>query len=88
MPCKCMYRSVIGISVSTHFSKDQPLTDWADAFIVSKRFSADTMEAMQNCTKVGSLSNNARDEIVNTLSTLIIVHTIQPTPSNYNAVCL
>ena len=90
MPRNCMYRSVIGISVSIYFRKDQPtLIDWADAFVVPKRFSADTMEAMQKCTKVGSpLSNKARDEIVNALSTLIMVHTIKPSPSDYNAVCL
>lgn len=84
-----MYRSVIGISVSIYFRKDQPaLIDWADAFVVPKRFSTDTMEAMRNCTKVGSLSNKARDEIVNALSTLMMVHTIKPSGSDYNAVCL
>ena len=33
------------------------------------------------------LSQKARDEIVNSLSTLILVHTIRPTSEDYNTVC-
>ena len=36
--------------------------------------------------KSGVLTPKARDEIIHSLATLIMVHTVYPSPSDYNAV--
>ena len=59
------------------------LTDWAEKLIIPKRFSSITNEAM----KSGALTPKARDEIVHSLATLIMVHTVRPTSTDYNLVC-
>ena len=37
--------------------------------------------------KSGILNNEVRDEIVNSVSTLMMVHTLKPTSEEYNTVC-
>ena len=51
--------------------------------IIPTRFSAETTTAM----KTGILKRRHRDEIINSLSTLMLVHTSHPTPDDYTTVC-
>ena len=51
--------------------------------MIPKRFSAATTEEM----KTGALTPKARDEIIHSLATLMMVHTIHPSPQDYNMVC-
>lgn len=60
------------------------MASWAEKLIIPRRFSVVTNEAM----KSGVLTPRARDEIVNSMATLMMVHTIRPTPNDYNTVCL
>ena len=57
--------------------------DWAEQIVIPSRFSAETTSILES----GVLKPKARDEIVNTLSTLIVVHTIKPTTNDYNTIC-
>ena len=57
--------------------------DWVEALVIPKRFSTETTAAI----KSGKLNNKARDEVINSLATLMMVHTIKPTSSDYNTVC-
>ena len=61
----------------------KPADNWAGKLNMPKRFSTETMTAI----KSGILNNRVRDEIVNSLSTLMMVHTVKPTPEEYNTVC-
>jgi len=63
---------------------DNRLINWAKKLVIPKRFSVVTNEAL----KSGILMPKARDEIVASLSTLMMVHTIRPTSNDYNTVCL
>ena len=63
---------------------DTRLANWAEKLAIPKRFSVVTNEAM----KSGVLTPKVRDEIVQSMSTLIMVHTIRPTSNDYNTVCL
>ena len=65
-------------------SMDFRLANWAEKIVIPKRFSVVTNEAL----KSGVLTPKARDEIVHSLATLMMVHTIRPTPDDYNTVCL
>jgi len=51
--------------------------------VMPKRFSLVTNEAI----KSGALTPRARDEIIHSLTTLIMVHTINPISDDYNTVC-
>ena len=51
--------------------------------MIPTRFSVDTMTVL----KEGVLTSKARDEIITSLSTLIMVHTMRPTPDDYTTVC-
>ena len=57
---------------------------WAEKLMIPRRFSVVTNEAM----KSGVLTPKAWDEIVNSMATLIMVHTIWPTSNDYNTECL
>ena len=57
--------------------------NWAEKFIVPTRFSKETRDAMKN--KV--ITKKVRDEVINALSTLILVHTIKPNPRECEIVC-
>ena len=70
------------VNTSTESSKATQV-DWAEKIIIPTRFSAETSAALQS----GVLFQKARDEIVNSLSTLILVHNIRPTSDDYNTVC-
>ena len=59
------------------------MSNWAEKLVVPTRFSSNTMTAM----KEGVLTSKARDEIMTSLSTLIMVHTMRPTPDDYTTVC-
>ena len=60
----------------------QPQAEWANTFAVPTRFSVETTSTM----KSGVLTAKARDEIVHSLATLIMVHKVYPSPSDYNTV--
>ena len=51
--------------------------------MIPSRFSAETNALL----KTGMPTRRSRDEIVNALATLILVHTIRPTPNDYNIIC-
>lgn len=51
--------------------------------MIPKRFSVEAMAAI----KSGILNNKVRDEIISSLSTLMMVHTLKPKPEEYNIVC-
>ena len=57
--------------------------DWTKQVTIPTRFSAETTSALKN--KVPT--QKARDEIINALATLILVHTLRPTSDDYNMVC-
>ena len=63
------------------FSRYQ--SDWAKQVSIPTRFSAETTSALKN--KV--TTQKARDEIINALAALILVHTLHPTSDDYNMVC-
>lgn len=44
------------------------------------------METMSSI-KSGVPTRKARDEVINSLATLIMVHTLRPSPDDYSAVC-
>jgi len=51
--------------------------------VIPKRFSTETTTAI----KSGKLNNKVRDEVINSLATLMMVNTINPTSNDYNTVC-
>ena len=57
--------------------------DWARKITIPTRFSRETTAALDS----GRITRKARDEIVNSLSTLVLVHTMHPTSDDYNVVC-
>ena len=56
---------------------------WAYDMVIPTRFSQSTMK----CLEDQILTGPARDEIVNSLATLIMLHTVTPSSSEYNTVC-
>ena len=60
----------------------QPPAEWANTFTIPTRFSVATTSTM----KSGVLTAKARDRIVHSLATLIVVHTAYPSPSDYKTV--
>ena len=61
----------------------RPQKDWAEQLSIPTRFSSDTTAAI----KSGILSKRARDEIIQSLSTLILVYTNRPSPEDHTIVC-
>lgn len=57
--------------------------DWAKNITIPTRFSRETTNAIDS----GRITRKARDEIVNSLSTLVLVHTMHPTSDDYNVLC-
>ena len=51
---------------------------YAEKLAIPTRFSAETTA----CIKSGVLTKRSRDEIVNSLATLMLVHTSRPTPED------
>ena len=49
----------------------------------SARFSKETTGNIA----AGVLTQKTREEVVNSLSTLMLVYTIRPTPNDYNIIC-
>lgn len=62
---------------------EQPLSGWAEKLAIPSRFSAKTTAALESGTPTGK----ARDDIINALATVTMVHTMNPTGSEYNTVC-
>ena len=58
-------------------------TSWAYNLSIPTRFSSATMESIE--TKV--LTGKARDEIIASLSTVMLLYTTTPTSSDYNIIC-
>ena len=50
---------------------------------IPTHFSGHTMK----CVKDGVLTSRARAEIVEALSTIIMLHTLNPSPEHYNTCC-
>lgn len=61
----------------------KPDLDWAEKLAIPTRFSAATNKMMET----GVLKKKARIEIISSLSTLMLVHTSRPTPSDLTTVC-
>ena len=59
------------------------LTNWAEKLVISKTLSVVTNESI----KSGVLTPKAQSEIVHSLATLTMVHTIRPTTNDLNTVC-
>lgn len=57
--------------------------DWATKLSIPSQFSVETMSSI----KSGVPTRKARDEVINSLATLIMVHTMRPTSNDYNTVC-
>lgn len=57
--------------------------DWLSQFQFPESFSSRTMDAIES----GILSQSARTEIVQTLATLIWVHTQRPSKNAYQTIC-
>lgn len=58
--------------------------DWADQLTIPTRFSEETTSFIKSG---GIPSKKARDEIIQSLSTLMLVYTDRPTPDDYSIVC-
>ena len=58
-------------------------TQFAETFVIPRRFSAETTQAVK--TRV--LNQKARDEIISSLTTLILVHTKRPKPNDFTTIC-
>lgn len=56
---------------------------YAMNLVIPTRFSAETTA----CVKSGKLSKKARDEIINSLSTMMLVHTSRPSPEDFTVIC-
>jgi len=56
--------------------------NWADKLVIPQHFSTEAMIAI----KFGKI-NKIHDEIVNSLLTFMMVHTIQPTSEDCNTIC-
>ena len=65
------------------FIRILPTVDWAKKIVITTRFSRETSTGLES----GRITRKARDEIINSLSTLILVYTIHPMPDDYNIVC-
>ena len=65
------------------FIRILPTVDWAKKIVIPTRFSRETSAGLES----GRITRKARDEIINSLSTLILVYTIHPMPDDYNIVC-
>ena len=63
--------------------KVEPASDWAEQLMITVRFSGGTSEAVRS----GLVTKAARIEINNSLATLMMVHTMCPTPTNLHTVC-
>lgn len=61
----------------------EPNIDWADKLVLPTRFSTPTTEAI----KTGVLTKSVRVEIVDSLSTLMLIHTSRPTPHDLDTIC-
>lgn len=63
--------------------KTKPGEDWAQKLDIPSRFSVTTTAALKSGTPTG----RARDDIVDSLATVMMVHTMHPAGSEYNIVC-
>lgn len=61
-----------------------PQADWASKITIPSRFSKETNTSLAS----GVITRKARDEIVNSLSTLMLIHTMHPSSDDYNTVCV
>ena len=58
-------------------------SDWTKKLVIPTRFSNPTMK----CIETGILSSHARDEIINSLSTCIMLYTTTPTSYESEIIC-
>ena len=56
------------------------------SFIIPQNFSARTMTALSSGDKM-AITSAVRCEIVSTLATMVMVHTMYPTPEQYSFIC-
>ena len=59
------------------------LSDWTNSLTVPTRFSVSTSKAI----KCNTLTSKSRDEIVNAVSTCILIHTLNPSPEEISVCC-
>ena len=62
---------------------EEPAADWAEKLAIPSRFSVETTLAL----KRGAPNGKARDDIINSVATAMLVHTMHPTGANYNCIC-
>lgn len=76
----------ISVFLSSFMYNDDTKPDYdksyAENLTIPTRFSAETTTAI----KTGVLKKKHRDEIISSLSTLMLVHTSRPTPEDYTMV--
>ena len=60
----------------------EPALDWADTLVLPTRFSARTTTAIET----GVLTRSSRIEIVDSLATLMLLHTSRPTPHDLDII--
>lgn len=70
-------------SVSSVDSGSSASDAWLSSFTIPDTFSTRAME----CIRSGIVSQSARTEIIQTLATLIWVHTHYPSKEAYNTIC-
>ena len=68
-------KSSIHFYLPISLDTEQPERDWAQKLVIPFWFSAETNALL----KTGMPTRRSRDEVVNALATLILVHTIRPT---------
>jgi hypothetical protein len=64
-------------------AKVKAISDWTGSFTVPTRFSTST----SNAIKCNTLTSKSRDEIVNAMSTCMLIHTLTPTPDDISVCC-
>ena len=60
-------------------------SDWIRDFKLPKQFSLRTMKVLQGKDRM-DITNAVRCEIITSISTLVMVHTISPTPEHYTLI--
>ena len=70
-------------TLSFRVVKSEPDVDWAEHLTFPARFSADTLAGIES----GIPTQRARNEIIDSLATLMLVHTRRPIPDDLTTIC-
>ena len=81
--CRCVHEPTFPSIYDRCVKSEEPTADWAKKLAIPSRFSVETTLAL----KRGAPNGKARDDIINSVATAMLVHTMHPTGANYNCIC-